>query len=105
MNSEICLMHFDRVNHVKLFHILLDRFVDPKFVRLILDWYNKTMHVVKWSNCYSDVCAVKSDIRQGGILSPILFNMYMDVVISDLIIIMIVIWNVCMSDALFMLMT
>jgi len=41
-------------------------------------------NVVKWSGCYSQCSSVKSGIRQGGILSPLLFNIYIDSMISAL---------------------
>lgn len=75
---------FDRVNHVKLFGVLLDKGVPARLVRIICDWYGKTVYMVKWHNRLSEVCAVKSGIRQGGILSPVLFNMYYDVIVQEL---------------------
>jgi len=39
---------------------------------------------VKWNNCFSECVIVKSGIRQGGILSPLLFNVYIDSVIIGL---------------------
>ena len=75
---------FDRVNHVKLFGVLLDRGMSARLIKVICDWYGKTVSVVKWYNCLSEVCTVKSGIRQGGILSPILFNIYTDVILREL---------------------
>jgi len=39
---------------------------------------------VKWNSCYSGTIAVKSGIRQGGILSPVFFNIYIDELINSL---------------------
>lgn len=75
---------FDRVNHVKLFNILLDRGLPGKFVRLIIDWYGKSFSVVKWNDSTSSLVCVKSGIRQGGILSPIFFNLYADIMLNAL---------------------
>jgi len=61
---------FDRLNHVKLFNLLLDNNVPPRVVRVICDCYGKTTCVVRWKNCLSEDFVVKSGIRQGGILSP-----------------------------------
>ena len=33
---------------------------------------------IRWGNAYSPSFGVFSDVKQGGILSPILFNVYMD---------------------------
>jgi len=75
---------FDRVNHVKLFNILIDKGLPGRLVKIIIDWYGKTFCVVRWNECFSEYRVVKSGIRQGGILSPILFNMYMDVMLNTL---------------------
>ena len=71
---------FDRVNHVKLFKKLLDRGIPGKLITLLIDWYGKTFMEVKWNNCLS----CRMIVRQGGILSPILFNIYVDGIIDSL---------------------
>jgi len=78
---------FDRVNHVKLFRlfgVLLNQGVPARLVMVICDWYGKTVCIVKRYNCLSEVCVVKSGIRQGGILSSILFNIYIGVMLREL---------------------
>jgi len=39
-------------------------------VKVVADWYGKTVSIVKWNGCFSGSCVIKSGIRQGGILSP-----------------------------------
>ena len=71
-------------------HVLLDRgvdCVDHRLVQLISNRYIKTV----CSNCHPDVSVVKSGIRQGGILSLILFNMYIDIVMICVKLIIVVI--------------
>ena len=75
---------FDRVNHVKLFNILINKGLPGRLVKIIIDWYGKTFSVVRWNDCFSESRIVKSGIRQGGILSPIFFNIYMDVLLNTL---------------------
>ena len=41
-------------------------------------WYTNQKMCVRWGNVYSDYFGVSNGIRQGGILSPLLFNLYMD---------------------------
>jgi len=65
---------------IMLFNLLLDSNVLPRVVRVICDCYGKTTCVIRWRNCLSEDFVVKSGIRQGGILSPVLFNMYFDTV-------------------------
>ena len=67
---------FDRVNHLKLFDKLIDQGFPGGLVKVLADWYGKMFNVVKWSGCYSQCSSIKSGIRQGGILSPLLFNIY-----------------------------
>jgi hypothetical protein len=75
---------FDRIHHIKLFKIMLDRSVPVKIVRIIVSWYSKIVSYVRWNNALSKPVLIKSGIRQGGILSPVLFNMYADVLIESL---------------------
>ena len=61
---------FDRVHHVKLFGLMLDKGLPGRLVKVVADWYGKTVSIVKWNGCFSGSCVIKSGIRQGGILSP-----------------------------------
>lgn len=75
---------FDRVNHIKLFHLMCDAGIPVHIIRLLMNWYSKILIVVKWNGSYSSFCSLKSGVRQGGVLSPILFNIYINYVISSL---------------------
>jgi len=39
---------------------------------------------VKWNNVLADIFPVLCGVRQGGVLSPVLFALYIDGVISEL---------------------
>ena len=69
---------FDRINHAKLFEKLLMRDVPKYIVRILMYWYAQQTFQVKWDNTVSDPFHVANGVRQGGILSPILFNVYID---------------------------
>ena len=75
---------FDRVNYCKLFKILLFRDVSPLVCRLLLNMYTKQTLRVRWCNILSESFDVSNGVKQGGILSPILFSIYMDGLISKL---------------------
>ena len=69
---------FDRVNHTVLFDKLRRRGVPHYITRVLVYWYVNQMFCVRWGNIYSESFNVTNGVRQGGILSPLLFNVYMD---------------------------
>ena len=69
---------FDRVNHWTMFKKLLLRGVPPILVRLMLFWYRSQQICVRWGSATSTSFKVLNGVRQGGIVSPILFNVYID---------------------------
>jgi len=54
-------------------------------VKIIANWYAKSIVTVRWKDCQSALFQVKSGVRQGGVLSPILFNMYINIVVEALV--------------------
>ncbi len=63
---------FDRINHTKMFMKLQD---------IWLGFYSTGLHQptqVRWGRNVSAPFYVTNGVRQGGILSPLLFNLYMD---------------------------
>ena len=69
---------FDRVKHSMLFTKLLRRGVSGYIVRLLMFWYAHQTMCVRWGGSVSSKFTVFNGVRQGGILSPFLFNVYMD---------------------------
>ena len=69
---------FDRVTHSKLFETLKERGVPLPYLKLLLKWYRSQMMAVKWANSTSYSFPVGNGVRQGGNLSPLLFNVYID---------------------------
>jgi hypothetical protein len=76
---------FDRVNHWTLYHTLLKRRVPIYLVRLLVNWYSVQLFHVKWGTTIYVKFNVSNGVRQGGILSPKLFTVYMDDLIERLI--------------------
>ena len=68
---------FDRVNHSKLFSVLSSRGVSPNVIRVLRFWYSQQTSYVKWGNQSSPPFSITNGVRQGSLLSPLLFNIYM----------------------------
>ena len=69
---------FDRVNHDVLFDKLKKRGVPGYLIRILTFWYSNQKMMVRWGNVMSESFNVSNGVRQGRILSPYLFNVYMD---------------------------
>ena len=69
---------FDRLNHWTLFDTLLKRGIPIFAVRLLKVWYTTQTFIVQWGSNLSTSFNVSNGVRQGGVLSPLLFNTYMD---------------------------
>ncbi|CAL4243128.1 unnamed protein product, partial [Meganyctiphanes norvegica] len=75
---------FDRVDFNKLFECLLKRNVNLLVVRFLLNMYLDQKVRVKFNQSCSDFFHVTNGVKQGGVLSPILFSVYMDVLLESL---------------------
>ena len=69
---------YDRVNHWTLFKKLLKRSVSIIVVRMLMFWYSKQEVCIRWGTEMSSYFNISNGVRQGGILSPSLFAIYMD---------------------------
>lgn len=76
---------FDRVNHITLFYKLCDVGISAHVIQMLMNWYSKIFVMVRWCNSLSKCYHVKSGVRQGGILSLLLFNLYIDDIIMALV--------------------
>lgn len=72
---------FDTVNRSALFHKLKQYNVTGPFLNIIKDMYNSLLCSVKIGNNLSESFSTKTGVKQGCILSPTLFSLY----INDLI--------------------
>ena len=69
---------FDRVNYWKLFNKLLLRGAPKHLINLLIFWYTNQNFTVGWGSSMSPPFTTANGIRQGGIISPYLYNVYMD---------------------------
>ena len=75
---------FDRVNHYQMFAILFRANLPGFLIKTLINWYSKLAASVKWNNSMSGTFRICSGVRQGGILSPALFNIYVNCIIIKL---------------------
>ncbi len=75
---------FDRVNHQKLFSKLRQRGIPNSILRIFTYWYTNQSMQIKWGNCVSDSFRVSNGVRQVSLLSPALFNVYMNELSEEL---------------------
>ena len=66
----------DRFNRPQVVKKLIERNMPTCFVRILYYWYSKQNMKVKWDNCLSSPFSVSNGVRQGGVLSPYLFALY-----------------------------
>ena len=69
---------FDRVSHGKLFQKLLYRGAPYYIVAILKTWYDHQRLFVVWGSCISSSFGMSNGIRQGSLISPHLFNIYID---------------------------
>ena len=64
--------------HSGLFLKLLQRSIPLVFINVIIMWYSNLECRVRWGHVMSDWFSIKAGVRQGGILSPIFYCIYVD---------------------------
>ena len=75
---------FDLVDHDILFNILLDRGLPVVVVRFLRFWYSRQQLCVRWNSSLSVPFSVSNGVRQGSILSPFLFSVYVEGLLVEL---------------------
>jgi hypothetical protein len=75
---------FDLVSLDKLFHILEGKGLPYSVLRLLLDMYQRQRVRTMWSGEVSECFSSVNGVRQGGVLSPVLFTIYIDVLLQRL---------------------
>ena len=76
---------FDRLVHSGLFIKLMNRNIPLIFLDIIVVWYDGLRGRVKWDDQFSDWFDITAGVRQGGVLSPNFYCIYVDELIQKLL--------------------
>ena len=79
-----CSKAFDTISHYGLFIKLMNRGVPVCFLNLMIYWYLNMKSRCRWENEFSEYFCVPTGTKQGGVLSPNLFVLYMNDLIVKL---------------------
>lgn len=76
---------FDLVSYDLLWtKMYQDTSVPPEIISIFKYWYNNQNNAVRWAASKSEEYRLECGVRQGGLTSPRLFNLYMDRLIGRL---------------------
>ena len=65
---------FDRIEHWRLFTKLIDKHVPLFVTKLLVFWYSQQQMNIRLGNNVSSSFHITNEVKQGGIISPVLFN-------------------------------
>ena len=75
---------FDRIEYVRLFTLLRLRNMCPRVLRLIMNMYISQRMQLRFGTAMSSQFSMSNGVKQGGVLSPILFTIYIGNLIIQL---------------------
>ena len=75
---------YDKLNRYLLFDKLINRGCPLKFIMLLQCWLSKSITCISWNGYMSNPVSLICGVRQGSILSPALFSVYVDSILNRL---------------------
>ena len=75
---------YDKLNHCVLLRKLICLGIPADIIKVFVHWMQYLKGVVVWGKCLSTVFCIRSGVRQGGICSTWLFNVYINELILRL---------------------
>jgi hypothetical protein len=94
---------FDRMNHFALFIRLMERNFPVEILKIIENWFSISETCVRWEGNFSYFFKLAAGTRQGGILSPTLFAIFIDRIIDRVLLTNVGCYksNICVSIFLY----
>ncbi len=75
---------FDRVEYIKLFKLLISKNICPVVARFLIVLYTNQTFRVRWCSHTTSLVNACNGVKQGGVMSPLLFTVYIDVLLMRL---------------------
>ncbi len=72
------------MKYSKLFNLLIERDICPLIVRLVLSMYLISTAVLSWNGVNSDQFKLCNGVKQGDVMSPLLFSIYINPLMQNL---------------------
>ena len=73
---------FDRMCHHSLFIELMKREIPNQLLVILEKWFNESITCIHWNGCISHFFRLEAGVRQGGVLSPFLFAVFIDSIVE-----------------------
>ena len=75
---------FDKVNLFGVLGLLQEKGIDAKIITILENWFGKNVTTIKWNGTRSNQVYISAGVKQGLILSPFLFALFVDKLLAKL---------------------